>query len=333
MELAGKTAVITGGASGIGLATATRFAEHDVNLVLGDIEEGPLEAAVAGLKAIGARVLGVKTDVTKEDDVIGLRDAALAEFGSAHVIFNNAGVSAGATIGTPTDVWKWVIDVDLFGVVYGVNAFLPLLLEQNEGHIVNTASLAGLGGAPGMGPYCAAKFAVVGLSESLFHELALRESNVGVSVLCPGFVRTRIHESARNMPDELTSYNDEPAAQLIADMASQAVNAGIDADVVAAAVEGAIRENKFWILTHERSAFARPRLRLDWMRGGPPMRFDPMARPSPKPSGRCRSAADRPASRGAIRALATRVAVRHARDVFDGVVQRVARPRGFSVRG
>jgi NAD(P)-dependent dehydrogenase (short-subunit alcohol dehydrogenase family) len=281
MELAGKTAVITGGASGIGLATATQLATSGVNLVLGDIEEGTLASAVKGLQETGARVLGVRTDVTIEADILALRDAALAEFGAVHVVFNNAGVASGATIGTPTDVWKWVIDVDLYGVIYGINAFVPLFLEQNEGHVVNTASLAGLGGAPGMGPYCAAKFAVVGLSESLFHELALMGANVGVSVLCPGFVKTRIHESARNMPDELTSYNDEPAAQLIADLASQAVNAGIDAEVVAGAVENAIRTNKFWILTHERSALRTTELRLDWMRGGPPMRFDLMAATKP----------------------------------------------------
>jgi NAD(P)-dependent dehydrogenase (short-subunit alcohol dehydrogenase family) len=281
MELEGKTAVITGGASGIGLATAAQLAKSGVNLVLGDIEEDTLAAAVQGLQGGGARVLGVRTDVTEEGDIHALRDAALSEFGAVHVVFNNAGVASGATIGTPTDVWKWVIDVDLFGVIYGINAFLPLFLEQNEGHVVNTASLAGLGGAPGMGPYCAAKFAVVGLSESLFHELALTGSQVGVSVLCPGFVKTRIHESARNMPDELTSYNDEPAAQLIADLASQAVNAGIDAEVVAGAVENAIRTNKFWILTHERSAVRTTELRLDWMRGGPPMRFDLMAATKP----------------------------------------------------
>ncbi|MGB8180713.1 MAG: SDR family NAD(P)-dependent oxidoreductase [Acidimicrobiales bacterium] len=281
MELAGKTAVITGGASGIGLATATQLAKSGVNLVLGDIEEATLAAAVKELGESGARVLGVRTDVTNEGDIHALRDAALAEFGSVHVVFNNAGVASGAAIGTPTDVWKWVIDVDLYGVIYGINAFLPLFLEQNEGHVVNTASLAGLGGAPGMGPYCAAKFAVVGLSESLFHELAFLGSKVGVSVLCPGFVKTRIHESARNMPEELTSYNDEPAAQLIADLASQAVNAGIDAQVVAGAVENAIRTNQFWILTHERSAVRTTELRLEWMRGGPPMRFDLMAATQP----------------------------------------------------
>jgi NAD(P)-dependent dehydrogenase (short-subunit alcohol dehydrogenase family) len=276
MDVAGKTVVITGGASGIGLATATRFAESDANLVLGDIEEGPLEAAVDGLRAKGARVLGVKTDVTKEEDVVGLRDAALAGFGAAHVIFNNAGVSAGTTIGTPIEVWKWVLDVDLFGVIYGVNAFVPLFVEQDEGHVINTASLAGLSGFPGMGPYCTAKMGVVGLTESLFHELAFRGSNVGVSLLCPGFVRTRIHESERNMPKEIASYADDPTAQMIGSLASQAVNAGIDASEVATAVDEAVRTNKFWILTHERSALRTTEIRLEWMRGGPPLKFDPM---------------------------------------------------------
>ena len=281
MELAGKTAVITGGASGIGLATAKRFAASEVNLVLGDIEEGPLATAVEGLRAEGAHVIGVAADVTKEDDVIALREAALAEFGGAHVVFNNAGVAAGATIGTPTSVWKWVLDVDLYGVIYGINAFMPHFLEQNEGHVVNTASLAGLGGAPGMGPYCAAKFAVVGLSESLFQELLLAGSEVGVSVLCPGFVKTRIHESSRNMPRELVSYNEDPSAHVIADMASQAVNAGIDPGDVANQVADAVMTKRFWILPHERSAVRTTELRLAWMRGGDPMRFDLMGATKP----------------------------------------------------
>jgi NAD(P)-dependent dehydrogenase (short-subunit alcohol dehydrogenase family) len=281
VELEGKTAVITGGASGIGLATAKRFAESKVNLVLGDIEEGPLDQAVKDLREAGANVIGVATDVTVESDVIALRDAALKEFGAAHVVFNNAGVAAGATIGTPTSVWKWVIDVDLYGVIYGLNAFVPVFMEQNEGHVINTASLAGLGGAPGMGPYCAAKFAVVGLSESLFQEFLLVGTKVGVSVLCPGFVKTRIHESARNMPNELVSYNEDPTAKMIADAASQAVNAGIDASDVAAQVEDAVRTKKFWILPHERSAVRTTELRLDWMRGGAPMRFDLMGATKP----------------------------------------------------
>jgi NAD(P)-dependent dehydrogenase (short-subunit alcohol dehydrogenase family) len=236
---------------------------------------------VEDLRAGGAHVIGVAADVTNEDDVIGLREAALKEFSGAHLVFNNAGVAAGAAIGTPTSVWKWVLDVDLLGVIYGINAFVPLFLEQNEGHVVNTASLAGLGGAPGMGPYCAAKFAVVGLSESLFQELLLQGSDVGVSVLCPGFVKTRIHESVRNMPNELVSYNEDPTARFIADMASEAVNAGIDPADVADQVANAVTTKKFWILPHERSALRTTELRLEWMRGGDPMRFDLMGATKP----------------------------------------------------
>src|SRR5487761_1994770 len=238
MELAGKVAVITGGASGIGLATGRRFAAAGARLVLGDVE--------------------------------GLREAALMEFGGAHVIFNNAGVAAGPAIGTPKAIWDWVLGVNVDGVINGINAFVPFFLEQNEGHVVNTASLAGLGGVPGMGAYCASKFAVVGISESLFHELMMSGTDVGVSVLCPGFVRTRIHESHRNIPRELASYTEDPTAQLINQLAAEAVNAGIDASDVADQVEAAVRTRRFWILPHERVALRTTELRAQWMRGGPP---------------------------------------------------------------
>jgi NAD(P)-dependent dehydrogenase (short-subunit alcohol dehydrogenase family) len=281
MELAGKTAVITGGASGIGLATARRFAASGANVVLGDIEAGPLEAAVAELLNGGARAAGVLCDVSREDDVLALRDAALAHFGSVHLVFNNAGVAAGPAIGTPKKVWDWVLGVNLDGVINGVNAFVPHFLAQNEGHVVNTASLAGLGGVPGMGPYCASKFAVVGVSESLFHELAMSGTDVGVSVLCPGFVRTRIHQSERNMPDELRAYQEGPEVRAVAELASQAVNAGIDPADVAAAIEHAVRARQFWILTHVRAALGTTEQRLGWMRGGPSPRIDLDAVTSP----------------------------------------------------
>jgi len=269
VDVAGKVAVITGAASGIGLATARQFASSGMKLVLGDIEEGPLDVAVTSLREAGADVVGVATDVTNEADVINLREVALANYGAAHVIFNNAGVAAGPTIGTPTKVWDWVLDVNLDGVIYGINAFVPLFLEQNEGHVVNTGSLAGLGGVPGMGAYCASKFAVVGISESLYHELVMSAKNVGVSALCPGFVKTRIYESQRNMPNELVSYNEDPAARFIADVAQSAVQAGIDPSEVARRVEDAVVHNKFWILTHEHAAIRTTEQRLEWMRGGP----------------------------------------------------------------
>lgn len=270
MELRGKTAVITGGASGIGLATARKFAAAQMNLVLGDIEDGPLQVAVEMMRADGAKVIGVQGDVAKEQDVIAMRDAALAEFGGAHLVFNNAGVAGGLTIATPKKVWDWVLGVNLDGVINGVNAFVPLFLEQNEGHVVNTASEAGLVGVGGMGPYCASKYAVVGLSESLFHELAMTGKDVHVSVLCPNFVRTRIHESQRNMPSELVSYNENPIVQMVNKMAEKAVKGGIDAADVAQAVHDAVLGNDFWILTHKKSAIAITEQRLEWMRGGRP---------------------------------------------------------------
>jgi NAD(P)-dependent dehydrogenase (short-subunit alcohol dehydrogenase family) len=269
MELKGKTAVITGGASGIGLATAIQFSKAGANLVLGDIEDGPLETQVKELRSHGATVIGVHCDVAKESDVEALRDAALKEFGAVHLIFNNAGVAGGSTIGTPKKIWDWVMSVNLDGVVNGMNAFIPLFLEQNEGHVVNTASEAGLVGVAGMGPYNASKFAVVGISESLFHELANTGKNVHVSVLCPNFVRTRIFESERNMPKELASYAENPDSQEIKTIAAALVNAGIDAADVAKAVEDAVVNEKFWILTHEHSALRITELRLEWMRGGP----------------------------------------------------------------
>ncbi len=268
MELRGKTAVITGGASGIGLATARQFAASKMNLVLGDIEDGPLQVAVDELRAAGARVIGIQGDVSKEDDVIAMRDAALAEFGAVQLVFNNAGVGGGPAIATPKKVWDWVLGVNLDGVINGVNAFVPLFLEQNEGYVVNTASEAGLVGVGGMGPYCASKFAVVGLSESLFHELAMTGKDVHVSVLCPNFVRTRIYESQRNMPRDLVSYNESPMVQKGMKLAKQAVDAGIDAADVARAIEDAVASNEYWILTHQHSAIAITEQRLEWMRGG-----------------------------------------------------------------
>jgi len=263
--------LVTGSTSGIGLATAHQFAASGMNLVLGDIEQGPLNDAEQDLRGFGARVIAVQCDVSSEEDVEALRDAALAEFGAAHVIFNNAGVVGGPALGTPKSVWDWVMAVNVDGVINGVNAFAPLLLEQNEGHIVNTASLSGLMGVPGTGAYCASKFAVVGISESIFHELALRGSDVGVSVLCPGFVKTRIFESERNMPRELASFNEDPAMKAAHQVGESVVKAGIDAALVARAVDEAVRSKRFWILPHERVALRSTELRLGWMKGGPPV--------------------------------------------------------------
>ena len=273
-DVAGKTAVITGGASGIGRATAERLASNGAKLVLADIEVPVLEATVAELRATGADVIGVDTDVADLGSVEALRDAALDAFGEVHIVFNNAGVGGGPTITSTPAAWDWVLGVNVDGVVYGMSTFLPLLLAQDEGHIINTASLAGLGGVPGMGPYCASKFAVVGMTESLFYELAMIGSNVHCSVLCPGFTKTRIHESDRNMPAALAAQGRDPMAEQTASIAKQAVENGIEVEIVANAVGDAIIDERFWILTHERVALATTRQRLAWMEGGQPPRID-----------------------------------------------------------
>ena len=272
-DLDGKVAVITGGASGIGRATAERLARSGVRLVLADIEEPVLDTTVKDLSDAGADVLGHVTDVADLASVESLRDAALGRFGQVHIIFNNAGVGGGPTITSPPAMWDWVLGVNVDGVINGMATFLPLLLEQNEGHVVNTASLAGLGGVPGMGPYCASKFAVVGLSESLYYELGFVGTDVHCSVLCPGFTKTRIHESERNIPAHLAGF-DDPAARQTASIAKQAVENGIEVEIVADAVADAIVSEEFWILTHKRVALATTRQRLEWMEGGQPPRIN-----------------------------------------------------------
>jgi NAD(P)-dependent dehydrogenase (short-subunit alcohol dehydrogenase family) len=265
-----RVAVITGGASGIGRATADKFAAEGLKLVLADIEEGPLKEAVAQLSDAGAQVIGVPTDVSVLADIERVRDQALSEFGAVHVVFNNAGVGGGGDIASPIEMWQWAIGVNLWGVVNGCVTFLPLLREQNFGHIVNTGSLAGLGGVPGLGIYCTTKFAVVGLSESLHYDLAGARSDVKVSVLCPGFVRTRIAESHRNMPDNLRASGafDMPGEML--DVMKAVVAAGIEPSQVADAIFGALQDERFFILPHEKVALATTRGRLAWMEGGHP---------------------------------------------------------------
>ncbi len=203
--LSGKVAVITGGASGIGLAMAHQFAGEGMKLTLADIEPEPLAMAETALKRVGAEVLIQRTDVSKEEDLERLADAAYARFGAVHVLCNNAGVggSPGAAWELSAQDWQWVIDVDLWSVIHGVRTFVPRMLAGGEpGHIVNTASVAGLlTGAVGA-PYTVAKFGVVALSESLYYELGRLGHDIGVSVLCPGFVDTNIFDSSRNRQAE-----------------------------------------------------------------------------------------------------------------------------------
>jgi NAD(P)-dependent dehydrogenase (short-subunit alcohol dehydrogenase family) len=274
-QLEGRVAVVTGGASGIGRALAQRFAADGMRLVLVDVEAAPLAATVAELEAAGAEVVGVEADVALAADVEEVRERALRAFGAVHVVCNNAGVGGGSIVDAPLALWEWTIGVNLMGVVHGVHTFLPLLLEQDEGHIVNTASLAGLGGVPGLGIYSTTKFAVVGLSESLYHDLAARRSAVGVSVLCPGFVQTRIGESNRNAPAAVAQWAARPEAQATAEFAQALAAAGIPPDTVADAVRDAIVDRRFYVVPHEHSAVATTKARAEWIAGGAPPHMDP----------------------------------------------------------
>ena len=247
-ELSGKVAVVTGGASGIGKAMATRFGAEGMHVVIADIEEGPLDAAAAELGA-----LGVPTDVTDAASVAALADTTIERFGAVHVVCNNAGVGGGGLIKDLTlKDWKWVIDVSLWGVIHGLHSFLPhLLANPDGGHIVNTASIAGLMAGPGIGPYNAAKYGVVAISETLRAELAAEGSSVGVSVLCPGYVRTNIFTSQRNRPTELRNETKKTTARSAnQDIADALLAQGLDPAVVAGMVRDAIGTGRFWIVTH-----------------------------------------------------------------------------------
>jgi NAD(P)-dependent dehydrogenase (short-subunit alcohol dehydrogenase family) len=249
-ELDGRVAVVTGAASGIGLGLATRFVAEGMKVVLADIEVSALGKAVEKLRADGGDVVGVPTDVTDAAAVAGLADATMSQFGAVHVVCNNAGVGGGGlSWEMPLSTWEWVLGVNLWGVIHGIRAFVPLLLQQPEGHVVNTASVAGLVAAPFMGPYNASKHAVVGVSETLHHELTFVGSNVKVSVLCPGWVNTRIADSERNRPAHLAV---EPGADSgMREVLQSMLEQGMAPDDVAAKVVDAIRGERFWVLTHD----------------------------------------------------------------------------------
>jgi NAD(P)-dependent dehydrogenase (short-subunit alcohol dehydrogenase family) len=250
-DLRGKVAVITGGASGIGRAVADRAAAEGMKVVLADIEEGPLKAAVDELTSHGADALGVVTDVADAASVRALRDRALDRFAAVHLVHNNAGIGLGGPIWEVSEQdWRWILGVNLWGVINGVATFTPLLIEQGEGHMVNTASVAGLIAAPFLGPYNATKQAVVAISETLFKDLQAVGAPVGVSVLCPGFVRTRIAESERNRPEWAVAEHEVPGAEEVRGVVQGLVDGGIAPATVADRVIEAVRNNTFYILTH-----------------------------------------------------------------------------------
>jgi NAD(P)-dependent dehydrogenase (short-subunit alcohol dehydrogenase family) len=273
-QLNGRVAVVTGAASGIGLAMATRFCAEGMRCVLADVEDDALQRAVQGLRTAGATAVGVRTDVSSAEDVQSLADAALAEFGAVHVLCNNAGVGGGTDFArTPLDVWEWVLGVNLWGVIHGCRTFLPLLLEQEEGHIVNTSSMAALNGHPlGLAPYTVSKFGVLGLSQNLFFELAATTSlRVGVSVLIPGLTRTRIFESIRNQPQALSAA--PPSSFRRSSMAAlEGVwDKAMPPEEVADVVTAAIREQRFYILPCRNEALDMAEQQLRWMRANEPL--------------------------------------------------------------
>jgi len=249
-ELGGKAAAITGAASGLGRAMALAFAAEGMHLALADVDEAGLEETRALLGSPDSKIVSMRVDVSKAADVHQFAARAAAQLNGVHLVCNNAGVAVSGPVWETSEAeWQWILGVNLLGVVNGVRAFVPRLIAQDEGHIVNTASVAGLISPPGMGAYCVSKHAVVTLSEALHHDLRERGSRVGVSVLCPAYVPTRIADSERNSPAEVITKSKERLAKEAA--LRKAVAAGkLSADDVARAVVAAVKENRFYVLTH-----------------------------------------------------------------------------------
>ncbi len=251
-QLAGKTAFVTGGASGIGLALGRVFAEAGMKVMLADIEAAALDAAVKSFSR-DADVRGVLCDVADPESVERAAKTAFEAYGNVHILCNNAGVGGGSGIDEISlATWRWVLDVNLMGVVHGIHAFLPHIRKHGEGgHIVNTASMAGMNSGLGFSPYAASKFAVVNISEGLAKQLA--PLGIGVTVLCPGFVRTRIWEASRNRQDRYgpaaRPEPGSPAGKLAAHLAELGAS-GLDPADVAAQVLAAIRNDELYVFTH-----------------------------------------------------------------------------------
>ena len=252
--LEGKVAVVTGAGSGIGRAMAERFVREGMRVVLADLDEVRLRTVEADLTEAGGDVFPVAVDTALEESVQALAQKALDRYGAAHVLCNNAGVvGTGDPWTGPMSVWEWVVGINLYGVIHGIRAFLPIMTDQGEGHIVNTASMAGLMALPGAAPYNVTKHGVVALSEGLFIELTSTGSPVGVSVLCPGFVRTELMSSltwADRLGDR-PSDSTNPVAQMMDQALREGVQQGIAPADVADRVVDAIRSGQFWILTHD----------------------------------------------------------------------------------
>jgi NAD(P)-dependent dehydrogenase (short-subunit alcohol dehydrogenase family) len=250
-RLTGRVAVITGAASGIGLALADRFAAEGMKVVMADVEPDALDRSAAAVRATAPAVLPVRVDVARAEDVERLASETYTAFGAAHVVCNNAGVAViGAVHEHSLADWQWVVGVNLWGVIHGVRAFLPRMLAGgDEGHIVNTASMAGLTTAPFMSVYDVSKHGVVALSESMYKELEVSGAPIGVSVVCPGLVNTSIMRSSRNRPAELAEEGKAgPMAQAFGQGLAERLTTGYPPSVVADQVVRGIRQKRFYIV-------------------------------------------------------------------------------------
>jgi NAD(P)-dependent dehydrogenase (short-subunit alcohol dehydrogenase family) len=252
-ELAGKVAVVTGAANGIGLALAERFAAEGLHVVMSDVEQGRLEEAAKGLSSDGSRIATRRCDVASASDVDALADWVYAEFGAVHVLCNNAGVlSGGYTWDTPVEDWNWVLGVNLYGIIHGLRSFVPRMEAQgSEGHIVNVASMAGVTTTPMTSVYTVSKHAALALSECLHKELAVTQSKLRTSVLCPEMIRTGIGEAERNRPKVLSTDEKSATRDMIVQATSDAAREGLPPSEMADRVVHAIREERFYILAED----------------------------------------------------------------------------------
>jgi len=257
-EFKDKVAVVTGAASGIGREIAHCCAKVGMKVVLADVEEEALAAAESDIVSVGADVLPVRVDVSKADEVENLARRSYKHFGATHLLFNNAGVAVahGLIWEATLPDWHWVLGVNLWGVIHGIRSFVPRMIEQDtDGHIVNTASVSGLLTPPLQGVYNVSKHGVVALSETLNHELTMRQTKLKVSVLCPGYVNTRVLDCERNRPEDLqndpTEIKEHPEYESYTESVEQQIKTGLNPKRAAELVFDAIREEKFYIHTHD----------------------------------------------------------------------------------